>query len=118
MPTIQQLLDYLRRNNHINRQNPITARRIAQNFNISDGGAEVPIRGIIRRAIDQGELIGSSNRGFFIITELAELNRYLNSLQHRSELILRRRRNLLTNWNNQAGQNNTSNLTDLTVEEV
>ncbi|MEX0661535.1 MAG: hypothetical protein WEA58_08905 [Balneolaceae bacterium] len=118
MPTIQQLITYLVNNNHVGRTHPITARRLAQHFGVSDGGTEVPIRNLIRNAIDQGELIGSSNRGFYIMNDLSEVEDNLNSLQNRAELILSRRRNMLNNWNNQQNQENPSNLPDLEINDV
>lgn|SRR5690625_4635589 len=118
MPTIQQLITYLVNNNHIGRAHPITARSLAQHFGVSDEGTEVPIRNLIRNAIDQGELIGSSNRGFYIMNDLSEVEDNLNSLQNRAELILSRRRNMLNNWNNQQNQENPSNLPDLEINDV
>ena len=118
MPTVQQLINYLRDNNYIGRRNPITARNLAQHFNISDDGVEVPMRRIIREAIEQGQLIGSYNRGFYIIDNLQEIEHNLNSLQSRTEKILQRRRNLLNDWNNMPNQNNFTNLTDLVITVI
>lgn len=83
MPTIQQLVQYLRIRNHIGRANPITATDLAVHFGISDGGVEVEMREIIREAIAQNELIGSNSRGFYLIGTLPELEENLDSLQSR-----------------------------------
>jgi len=117
MPTIQQLISYLRTNNHIGHNNPITARNLALYYNISDGGVEVAIRSVIRNAIEQGELIGSCNRGFYIIDNRNEIEHNLNSLRSRAENIIHRRRNLMNDWNDQPNQNNPTNLPNLRIIE-
>lgn len=96
LPTIRQLVKFLRRGSN----NPITAREIAEHFNVSDGGVEVPIRAVIRRAIEGGELIGSNNNGFFRINTQDEYEEYLESLRGRKRGIDRRIRNLQNNWEN------------------
>jgi len=115
MPTIQQLIQYLRTNNHIGSTNAITATDLANHFGISDGGVEVEMRNIIRDAIAQNELIGSHSRGFYLIGTLTELEENLDSLQSRAENILLRRRNMMTNWNTQ-NPSNQSSRTDLFVQ--
>jgi hypothetical protein len=114
MPTIQQLIQYLRTNNHIGSANAVTAGVLANNFGISDNSVQVEMRNVIRDAISNGELIGSNNTGFYLIDNLAELEENLDSLQSRAENILIRRRNTLNNWNNQ-NPNNQSTRTDLFV---
>ncbi|MEI6050754.1 MAG: hypothetical protein WCS03_17815 [Bacteroidota bacterium] len=114
MPTIQQLIQYLRTNKNFGSASPITAGDLASHFGISDGGVEVEMRDVIRDAISQNELIGSHSRGFYLIGNLAELEENLDSLQSRAENILLRRRNMMTNWNNQ-NQNNLTTRTDLFV---
>jgi hypothetical protein len=114
MPTVQQLIQYLRTNNHIGSGSPITAGDLARHFGISDGGVEVEMRDVIRDAISQHELIGSHSRGFYLIGTLAELEENLDSLQSRAENILLRRRNMMTSWNNQNAANQTTR-TDLFV---
>jgi len=114
MISIQQLIQYLRNNNHIGSASPITAGDLARHFGISDGGVEVEMRDVIREAIAQNELIGSHSRGFYLIGTLAELEENLDSLQSRAVNILLRRRNMMTNWNNQNPTNQTSR-TDLFV---
>ena len=51
------------------------------------------MRNVIRNAIDQGYLIGSCNRGFYLIISLNEIEHNLNSLRSRDGNILLRRRN-------------------------
>jgi len=114
MPTIQQLIQYLRAHNHIGSANAVTAGHLANHFGISDGGVQVEMRNVIRDAIANGELIGSHSRGFYLIDNLAEVDENLDSLQSRAENILTRRRNTLTNWNNQ-NPTNHSTRTDLFV---
>jgi len=114
MATVQQLIQYLRGNNHIGSGSPITAGDLARHFGISDGGVEVEMRDVIRDAISQNELIGSHSRGFYLIGTLAKLEENLDSLQSRAENILLRRRNMRTSWNNQNPTNQTTR-TDLFV---
>lgn len=101
MVTVAQLIHFLRINNNIGSGSPITAGKLARHFRISDSGVEVQMRNVIREAIANNELIGSHSRGFYLIRTLAELERNLDSLQSRAENILLRRRNMMTNWNNQ-----------------
>jgi hypothetical protein len=114
MPTIQQLVQYLRTNNFIGSSNPVTAEDLASHFGISDGGVQVEMRNVIREAIANGELIGSHSRGFYLIGTLAELEDNLDSLQSRAEHILLRRRNMMTSWNNQ-NQTYQTTRTDLFI---
>lgn len=114
MATVAQLIQYLTANNHIGSSSPITAGDLAKHFGISDGGVEVEMRDVIRVAISLNELIGSHNRGFYLIGTLAELEENLDSLQSRAENILLRRRNMMSNWNNQNSTNQTTR-TDLFV---
>jgi hypothetical protein len=70
------------------------------------------MRDVIRDAIANNELIGSHSRGFYLIGTITELEENLDSLQSRAENILLRRRNMMTNWNNQ-NQTNQTTRTDL-----
>jgi len=115
MPTVQQLMQYLQSNSHIGKGAEITANELAQHFGISDGGQEVPMRNVIRNAITNGQLIGSSNQGFYLIQTKQELEFNLDSLTNRAEATLTRRRNMLTNWNKNNPQNVT-NKCDLFVK--
>lgn len=115
MATVQQLIQYLQTNKHVGSASPVTAGDLARHFGISDGGVEVEMRDVIREAISQGELIGSYNRGFYLIDNLAELNENLDSLQSRAENILLRRRNMMNSWNTQ-NRANQSSRTDLFVK--
>lgn len=110
MATIAQIMQYMRANNHIGRSNPITAYLLANHFNISDNGVEVGIRNIIRDAINNGELIGSNNKGFFLIDSINDLDYYLNSLESRAHGIINRRNNLIRNWNNSSNTNTTKQI--------
>lgn len=114
MPTIQQLIQFLRANNFIGSASPVTAGDLANHFGISDGGVQVEMRNVIREAIANGELIGSHSRGFYLIDSLAELEENLDSLQSRADNILLRRRNMMISWNNQ-NINNQSTRIDLHV---
>ena len=95
IPTRRQLMNFLTRG----RNNPLTAREIADHFNVSDEGVEVPIRNVIREAIHDGELIGSHSRGFYIIDDEDDFHRYISSLESRRTKIANRIDNLTRNWN-------------------
>tara|TARA_B100001989_G_C24335631_1_gene362328 strand:+ start:266 stop:577 length:312 start_codon:yes stop_codon:yes gene_type:complete len=96
IPTIAQLVAFLQ----TGKRNAITAREIAEHFNISDGGVEVQTRDVIRMAIENGELIASTNQGFFLIENEEEYEEYIDSLESRRDEIANRITNLRNNWNN------------------
>ena len=115
MPTVDQLIQYLRDNNHVSEQNPIIARDLAIYFNISDNGTEVPMRKEITNAISQGELIGSCNKGYYIMDSLDEIEHNLNSLRSRAKEILIIIRNMLNSWNDMPNQQNETRLQNLEI---
>ena len=107
--TIQELIDYLTTNHHTSRNHPVTSRDLARNFHISDGGVEVEARDVIRNAIAQNHLIGSTPRGYYLIgNSKTELEQNLNDLEERARAILQRRNTLRATWN-------TNNATDPTT---
>ncbi len=118
MPEIHELILYLNNNGHIGRENSITATELAVFFGISDRGVEVEMRDVIRNAINRGNLIGSCNRGFYIIRNLTEIEENLNSLQSRAESILNRRQSMRNGWNNLPNQQNPTTLPDLRIESI
>ena len=95
-PSITQLVSFLQNG----KENAITAREIAEHFNISDGGVEVPIRDVIRDAIASGYMIGSTSQGFFLIENEVEYLEYISSLESRRDEIANRINNLRNNWEN------------------
>lgn len=101
MQTIQQRVQYLIAENFIGISNPVIAGDLANHFQISDRGVQVEMRNVMHDAIADGELIGSNSPGFNLIATLAELEENLNSSQNRTEYIPLRRRNMMSNWNNQ-----------------
>ena len=96
LPTCRQIIKFL----NIESDNPIIAREIAEHFDASVGAGEVPIRDVIRQAIEEGGLIGSNNHGFFLINTQEEYNNYLESLCSRQRGILNCIKNLQNNWRN------------------
>ncbi len=118
MITANQFIRCLTDNSYVGRRNSITARNLSIHFGISDGRAEVEMRNVIRNAINQEYLIGSCNRGFYMIDSLDEIECNLNSLKSRAENILLRRRNLLRNWNNIPNQQNRTALQDLEIRDI
>ena len=105
MPTITQLVKYLNKNKYISKACTITAKDLALHFGISDGGTEVGMRNIIRNAIAENQLIGSTVNGFYMIGNPEELKSYLKSLESRADKTLIRRNNLIANWNAQNPKN-------------
>ncbi len=56
-------------------------RRISQH--VHEGRTQETIRGYIRELVDEGNLIGSSKNGFFIIRTRAQLEEAINYLNYR-----------------------------------
>jgi hypothetical protein len=73
----------------------ITALQLANYAGISVSHETAPrVRSFIRELIADGNPIGSDNRGYFIITERAELEDTLESLQSRCDAIQNRINNI------------------------
>ena len=66
------------------------------------------LRALIRMAIDNGELIGSSSSGYWIMDSLQELEEVLNSLEGRAQGTCDRRNSLLDSWNSKNPTNQSS----------
>ncbi len=100
------------------RQNAIGARRLAQLLGFPTGGNQVQLRGLIKECIEHdGDLIGAATgrpAGFFVIANLAELERYIDSLENRTRSDNARRTALINSWNN--SQNPNTNRTNLTIQ--
>lgn len=98
-----------------NKNSAINARKLAQLLGYPTAPNQETLRELIRQAINQGELIGSSSNGYWIINSLAEINDVLNSLEQRAQGVCDRRNNLLNNWNRKHS-GNPSNLSSLNVQ--
>ena len=94
------------------RQNAIGARRLAQQLGFPTGGNQVQLRTLIKECIEHdGDLIGAATgrpAGFFIITSLAELERYVDSLENRTRSDNNRRTALINSWNGNPNNQNTN----------
>lgn len=101
------------------RPNAIGARTLAQQLGFPTGGNQIQLRTLIKECIEHdGDLIGASTgrpAGFFIITSLMELERYLDSLENRTRSDNNRRSALITNWNNNPNSQHT-NKQSLTIQ--
>lgn len=90
------------------RANAIGARRLAQILGFPTGGNQPRLRTLIKECIEiDGDLIGASNsspKGFFLISNLQELDVYLNTLENRIRSSNERRTALIDAWNNQNTQ--------------
>jgi hypothetical protein len=90
----------------------IGARRLAQILHFPTGGNQVQLRSLIKECIEvDGELIGAATgrpAGFFIISNLAELETYLDSLENRTRSDNSRRSALIASWNNANANQNTT----------
>jgi hypothetical protein len=81
---IQYALDHTKRSH-------LTANQLARFACINEMSDTCPItRGIIRDLIDDGELIGSTSKGYHIMAEGKEVQQCLNSLLKRQMGISRR----------------------------
>ena len=93
------------------RANAIGARRLAQILGYPIGGNQVRLRSLIKECIEfDGDLIGAatvSPSGFFIISDLQELESYVDSLENRTRSDNQRRTALINSWN----RNNTTQTT-------
>jgi hypothetical protein len=100
------------------RHNAIGARRLAQLLGFPIGGNQVQLRGLIKECIEHdGDLIGAATgrpAGFFVIANLTELERYIDSLENRTRSDNTRRTALINSWNNSPNPN--TNRTILTIQ--
>ena len=104
MPTINDLMSALRKG----KSNAIHAADLARLLGLSPEPNQEDLRDLIRHAIDQGALIGSSQKGYWEIDSLDELNSVLDSHEGRAQGVCDRRNNLLNTWN-KTYPNNKSN---------
>lgn len=86
----------------------ISAPDLAVRMGLSPAPNQEELRALIRMAIDNGELIGSSNSGYWIMDSLQELEEVLNSLEGRAQGTCDRRNNLLDSWNSKNPTNKST----------
>lgn len=104
MPTINDLMATLGKG----KNNAIHAANLARLLGLSPEPNQEDLRELIRQAIDQGALIGSSKSGYWEIDTLDELNAVLDSHEGRAQGVCDRRNALLSTWN-RTHPNNKSN---------
>lgn len=95
--------------------NAINAPDLATKLGYSSAPNQEELRAVIRQAIEQGELIGSSNSGYWIIDSKSEVEEVLNSLQQRAQGVCDRRNSLLNSWNAK-NQNNPTSYIEVNVK--
>lgn len=95
----QELLKFLVKGKHTNASNPITAKRLAKQFKLPTNGTQPVMRKNIRTAIKEGLMILSNTKGYFLLNSEKEFNEYMDSLSSRAEKIIKRRNELIKNWN-------------------
>ena len=83
----------------IGEPNAINASDLAELMGLNPNPNQEDLRAIIREAIDNGELIGSSKNGYWKIGTVKELDDVLDSLERCAIGVCERRNNLLQNWN-------------------
>lgn len=87
----------------LGRVNAIGARILAERLNYPIGGNQVKLRKLIKECIEvDQDLIGAATgrpAGFFIISTVNELERYLDSLENRTRKDNNRRSALINTWN-------------------
>lgn len=85
----------------LTKQQAINASDLANALGYNPAPNQEKLRALIRFAINTGELIGSSNKGYWRISDRQELEEVLDSLEQRAQGTCDRRNNLIDNWNNQ-----------------
>lgn len=88
--------------------NAIHAADLAAVLGYSSRPNQEDLRELIRQAINQGELILSSNSGYYIPASLQEIEEVLNSLERRAQGTCDRRNSLLDSWNSKNPTNQSS----------
>ncbi len=100
---IKKLVSYI----PVGKANPINAPELAEKMGLPSGPNQEEFRAIIRQAIAEGELIGSSSSGYWIVDSIEELNVVMDSLERRAQGVCDRRNKLLTLWNDSHPENQT-----------
>ena len=90
------------------KEEAIKAPRLAQILGYSSRPNQERLRALIRQAIEEGHLIGSYRKGYWLIIRLDELNELLDSLEHRAQGTCLRRNHLLNAWNEQHPDNRSA----------
>jgi hypothetical protein len=94
------------------RPQAIGAADLAAQLNYPVGGNQVHLRNLIKECIEvDGDFIGAATgqpAGFYIISTVAELEEYLDSLENRTRSNNERRSALINNWNNNPSIQNTT----------
>ena len=88
--------------------NAIHAADLAAVLGYSSRPNQEDLRELIRQAINQGELILSSNSGYYIPASLQEIEEVLNSLERCAQGTCDRRNSLLDSWNSKNPTNQSS----------
>jgi hypothetical protein len=88
--------------------NAINAPDLANRLGYSSAPNQETLRALIRQAINQGELIGSSHSGYWILDSKVEVEEVLDSLEQRSQGVCDRRNSLLDSWNTNNPKNVSS----------
>ncbi len=100
------------------RETAIGAEELAQILGYSISGNQVQLRALIKECIEiDGDLIGAATgrpAGFFLISNLQELEIYIDSLENRTRSDNDRRTALINSWNNQGNQQTTRQILNIT----
>lgn len=88
------------------KKNAIHAEDIARQLNLPTGGNQVEARGLIRDAIQQGNIILSSQGGYWCSNDKKEVEAYIKSLNDRAREISDRSSAIKQAWNS-LNPNNT-----------
>lgn len=97
------------------RANAIGAKVLAQILGYPTSGNQVKLRKLIKECIEiDSDLIGAVTgrpAGFYLISNVNELEQYLDSLENRTRSDNKRRSALINNWNLVNAQTNKNILT-------
>jgi len=98
---------------HTGRQNATRAIDLARTLHYPTTGNQVRLRLLIKECIEYDEdLIGAATSrpaGFYLISNLSELDTYIDSLERRTSRNNERRTALINNWNNNPNLNPKTN---------
>lgn len=88
------------------KQNAIHAADIAQRLGLPISGNQVEARQLIRLSIQSGNcIVSNTKRGYWLTTNKAEIQKYIQSLEKRGKDTIRRGSELKTAWNTTSPDN-------------
>ena len=85
---------------HIGRRNSISAGRIAEMLGLKEEDTHVEPRKYLRQCIEELKVpLGAGPKGFYIIADKGELDRYIQELDNRIKGIKKRKKEVIDAFN-------------------